>query len=603
MLDRLPVPLWRRGADLALVYCNRAYADAVEADRARVLAEGLPLGGPALAGRMRALAELALTARTPQSEADHVVIAGSRRLLDFTEAPVADGGTVGMAIDVTEREEAEAELSRHVAAHGGVLETLTTAIAIFGPDRRLKFYNTAYARLWKIEEGWLRGEPEHGELMETLRERRRLPEFVDFQAFKRNRLALFTSLLEPLEELIYLPDGTTLRTRTMPHPLGGLMFTFEDVTDNLVLERSYNTLIAVQRATLDNLYEGVAVLGSDGRLRLTNPAYARIWQLPAEALSAEPHIADLVERTRDFFDYDDWSGFKERLISRMTDRKPRAGRLARTDGSVLDYASVPLPDGATLLSYVDVTDSIRVERALRERAEGLEAADRLKSEFISTVSYELRTPLNTIIGFAEILANLYFGPLNERQLEYSRGIIVSSERLLTIINDILDLASIEAGRMELARRPIAPHALLADVASVMRDMARSQNLRLDIDVAADMQPIEGDERRVKQALCNLVSNAIKFTPAGGSITLSARIENGRAVIAVADTGVGIAVEDQERVFKEFERGRPGEGQRTGPGLGLALVKRIVELHGGSVTIESAPNRGTIVTCALPTQAH
>jgi signal transduction histidine kinase len=391
-----------------------------------------------------------------------------------------------------------------------------------------------------------------------------------------------------------------LRTRISPHPMGGLLFTFEDVTDNLVLERSYNTLIAVQRETLDNLYEGVAVIGSDGRIKLTNPAYARMWQIPAEVLRDEPHVSDFVERTRDYFEQgDDWPTLRGRIIERLTDRTPRAGRLTRIDGSVLDYACVPLPDGATLLSYVDVTDSIRVERALRERAEALEAADRLKSGFVSNISYELRTPLNTIIGFAEILANQYFGPLNARQAEYCSGILVSSERLLTIINDILDLASIEAGRMSLDRRSVQLRTVLEGVGTLTRDWLRNHDLQLTIECDSSLPMVEVDERRLKQALCNLVSNALNFTPPGGAIVLSGQIEGERAVIVVADTGVGIAHEDQARVFKEFERGPSSLGRRTGAGLGLSLVKRIIELHGGSVDIDSAPSRGTTVTCIVP----
>jgi len=600
-LDALPLPVWRRGPDLRLIDCNRAYAQAVEAPKSVVLAESRALGGPSLAEAGRTLAALARTARTPQSEAHHVVIAGTRRLIEFSEAALPDNGTIGIALDMTEREETQAELQRVVAAHGEVLENLTTAIAICGADTRVAFFNTAFAKLWKLEESWLRTAPDYGTLLETLRERRRLPEYADFRAFKQQRLKLFTTLLEPLEELTYIPDGTTLRTRIVPHPMGGLLFTYEDVTDNLVLERSYNTLIAVQRETLDNLYEGVAVIGGDGRLKLTNPAYARIWRLTPDALSAEPHIADIVERTKEFFEHGgDWSGYKERIIARLTDRTPRSGRLARTDGSILDFACVPLPDGAILLSYVDVTDSMRVERALRERAEALETADRLKSEFISNVSYELRTPLNTIIGFAEILANQYFGTLNDRQMEYCRGIIGSSERLLTIINDILDLASIEAGRMTLDREPVAPKTLLDTVAGIMQEWARSQNLRLNVDCPANLGAIQVDERRLKQAMCNLVSNAIKFTPPGGSITLAGRIENGNAVFTVSDTGIGIAAEDQARVFKEFERGR-AQARRAGAGLGLSLVKRIVELHGGHIAMESSPNRGTTVICVLPAQ--
>ena len=605
-LDRLPLPIWRRDEHLEIVDCNAAYAKAVEADRERVRREGLTLGGHAMSGRARALAELARAAQTPQSEEGHAVIAGSRRLLEFTEVPLPGGGTVGVALDVTDREEIQKEFARHVAAHGEVLENLATAIAIYGPDQRLKFFNTAFAQLWKLDEDWLRTEPGAAELLEMLREKRRLPEYADFPAFKRSRLRLFTSLLDPLEELVYIPDGTTLHSRIAPHPMGGLLFTYDDVTDRLSLERSYNTLIAVQRETLDHLYEGVAVIGSDGRLKLTNPAYARMWRLTPEDLTDEPHIANITEKTRGFFDHaGDWPSYKDRLLARLTAREPRAGRLERTDGSVLDYATVPLPDGGVLLSYLDVTDTSRVESALRERAEALEAADRLKSEFISSVSYELRTPLNTIIGFAEILANLYFGSLNPRQLEYCRGILVSSERLLSIIDDMLDLASIEAGKMSLDLGAVDPRTLLDDVAAVMQDMARSQDLRLSVEYAAEMPTFEGDGRRLKQALCNLVSNAIKFTPAGGSIRLAARNEGDTTVLTVTDTGVGIPAEDQARVFEAFARARPfgvGRMRRSGPGLGLSLVKHIFELHGGRVWLESTPGRGTTVVCTLPQQA-
>lgn len=603
-LDRLPLPSWRRGDDLEIIDCNAAYARAVEADRERVRRDGLTLGGQAMAGRARSLAEMARAAQTPQSEEGHAVIDGSRRRLEFIETPLPGGGTVGIAHDVTEREDIQREFARHVSAHGEVLENLASAMAIYGADQRLKFFNTAFAQLWAVDEDWLRTEPGYGEVLEMLREKRRLPEYADFPAFKRQRLKLFTSLLEPLEELIYIPDGTTLHSRVAPHPMGGLLFTFDDVTDRLSLERSYNTLIAVQRETLDHLYEGVAVIGSDGRLRLTNPAYARMWHLAAEDLSDEPHIANVIERSKGFFDYaGDWPGYKERVITRLSAREPRAGRLERTDGSILDYATVPLPDGGVLLSYIDVTDTSRVETALRERAEALEAADRLKSEFISSVSYELRTPLTTIIGFAEILSNLYFGALNPRQLEYCRGMLVSSERLLAIIDDMLDLASIEAGKMSLELAPLDARALVDEVAAVMQDMARSQDLRLTAEYPAEMPTIEGDERRLKQALCNLVSNAIKFTPAGGSIKVAAQIDGDMTLLSVSDTGVGIPVEDQARVFEAFTRVRPDSEQagssRSGAGLGLSLVKHIFELHGGRVWIESTPGRGTTVVCAVP----
>jgi signal transduction histidine kinase len=262
---------------------------------------------------------------------------------------------------------------------------------------------------------------------------------------------------------------------------------------------------------------------------------------------------------------------------------------------MLQEATVPLPDGNVLLTYLDVTDTARVERALRERNEALETAGRLKSEFIANVSYELRTPLNAVIGFAEILTNQYFGDLNPRQLEYSRGILASSHQLLKLINDILDLATIEAGYMTLETARVEVFEMLQAVLTLTRERARSRDLDLQLHCPRNIGAIDVDERRVKQALFNLVSNAIKFTPPGGAISIEAERGEGELLLIVADTGVGIPRTDQARVFEKFERG----ARQSGAGLGLSLVKSLIELHGGAVTIDSTPGRGTKIICRLP----
>jgi signal transduction histidine kinase len=599
-LDALPLPIWRRAADLALIDCNAAYAAAVDATPGAAIAEAREIGGGVLSAGGRALAERARATAVAQSESHHIVINGSRRLVEFTEMPLAGGsGIVGYARDFTDLENVQSELARHIAAHADVLENVVTAIAIYGPDTRLKFYNTAFGTLWRLEEDWLASEPTLGEVLERLRERRRIPEHADFRAFKKQQLAMFTSLIDPQEELLHLPDERTLRLVVSTHPFGGLTFVYEDVTDKLALERSYNTLIEVQRETLDNLYEAIAVFGSDGRLKLSNPAYGKIWELSREDLQGEPHIGDIVEKTRAFFDDgSDWPELKSRIITRVTGQVLENGQLERRDGSTLQVATVPLPDGNVLLSYLDVTDSTRVQRALRERNEALETAGRLKSEFIANVSYELRTPLNAIIGFAEILTNQYFGELNPRQLDYSRGILDSSHRLLALINDILDLATIEAGYMMLETEHIDIHSLMASVLALTRERARKQNINLEFDCPHDLGTLTADERRLKQALFNVISNAVKFTPAGGTIRLSAGRDNGEVTLVVADNGVGIPSEDQARVFEKFERGNP-QARQSGAGLGLSLVKSFIELHGGRVEIVSEANKGTTIALYLP----
>ena len=609
VLDSLPTPVWRRDADHGLAYCNRAYAAAVGRDAEAVVSESTELPGKAQAGVSRELAMRALESGRVASERLHVVVGGERRLMELFETPISAkesaqsqdgaGRTVGMALDRTASEELQSELKRHIEAHAEVLEALGSGIAIFGPDMRLKFFNTAYARLWGLEEEALRGEPHLNDIHEMLREHRRLPEQSDFPAYKRDQERLFSTLIEPLEDLLHLPDGSTLRLTATPHPFGGVLMSFEDVTDRLALESSYNTLIAVQRETLDHLFEGVAVYGADGLLKLFNPVYARLWGLGEGFLGGEPHMREVIPETRAYFDTpdEDWPALMERILGKSTEPNPRGRRRERADGSVVEWAQVPLPDGANLFTFLDVTDSIRVERALRERNEALETADRLKSEFIANVSYELRTPLNAIVGFAEILENQYFGELNERQLEYSQAIVESSQRLHTLINDILDLATIEAGYLRLDLDEVALQPLLESVYNLGFERARNRGIELLLDCAPDIGAQTADELRLKQALFNLLSNAVKYTPEGGRVTLAARRREGGVELSVEDTGVGIAESDKDRIFESFERG--GGGRQSGAGLGLSLVKRLIELHGGRVTLESKTGEGTRVICFIP----
>lgn len=599
LLDAVDFPVWLRDAAGALAWCNGAYARWLESMPEAVVKQGLELASALAADQAKELAEKARAVGRAVHERRHLVVRGERRLLEAVERPLADG-TLGYARDITDIEVAEDELERHIAAHKEVLENLGTGIEIYGADRRLIYFNNAFVKMFRLDEEWLRTGPAIGEVIDAMRDRRRLPEQADFRAFKERQMELFTSLTEPVEEMLYLPDGTAIRQIVTPHPFGGLLYVSEDVSGRLALERSYHTLSEVQRATLDHLYEGVAVFGGDGRLKLFNPVYARMWRLSEEFLAGEPHVAEIVERTKALYDHEsDWEDFKAELIARATQYERRDERLERRDGKILDCASMPLPDGAILKTYLDVTDTSNVERALRERNEALETADRLKSEFVANVSYELRTPLNTIIGFSEILDNRYFGDLNERQAEYVKGVLDSSQHLLDLINSILDLASIEAGHITLEIKAFEIVPMLKSIVALVDDRARKQNLELDCDCLEDLGVMEADERRIKQVLFNLLTNAIKFTPPGGRVAVGVRREGPEIALWVEDTGVGIGEDEKSRVFERFYRGKETGRHQPGTGLGLALVKSFVELHGGRVSLDSVPSSGTRVTCRFP----
>ena len=607
LLDTLPMPVWLRDEDLSLVAVNQTYSKAVETtNSAQVVQDQVELAPDTLVREARAVAARARAAGDSRSENFHLVLGGERRTVQVVETPLAVDGsllTAGYALDITEQDELRTEIKRHADAHAEVLERLSTAMAIYTTDTRLSFFNTAFVRLWRLDREWLAGTPTYGGVLDTLRERRMLPEVADYRAYKEDELKRFISLIDPVENLLHLPDGRTLRRTVSPHPHGGLIYTYEDVTDSLALERSFNTAMAVQRETLDHLHEGIAVFGGDGRLKLSNPAFARIWNLSADDLAGEPHLNEWLERLKPFFvgrpdRASTWPQVRERLLALVSRRRPMDDRLERQDDSIVHGTAVPLPDGATLLTWLDISDTARVERALIERNDALAAADMLKSEFIANVSTEVAKPLTTIIGFAEMLTDGYFGPLNGRQGEYLSGINLAGQSLRNLISDILDLANIEAGQMRLELDAVDVHPLLVSVLSLIRERVREKKLTLDFQCPLDVGWVVGDRRRLKQVMFNLLVNAIKYTPMGGQIAVSAERNEGDVIFRVADSGVGITADDQKRVFDSFTRVRCNDAQ-DGAGLGLALVRSFVRLHGGQVDLDSVLGQGTVVTVRLP----
>jgi signal transduction histidine kinase len=603
VLDALPVPVWLRDKASSLIWGNRAFLAAVGARDV----EAASREQAALEKSERDLAASARAQGRAMEAKRFAVVGGSRRALAISEVPLATG-VVGTANDVTDVAAGEARLQQHIDAHTDTLDKLATAVAIFGRDQKLTFYNRAFSRLWNLPENWLDTHPADGEILDRLREARKLPEQRDYQGWKKSRLALYETARDyPSEELWYTPGGKTLRVVAQPHPFGGLTFLYEDVTERIALESSYNTLIKVQTATLNTLSEGVAVFGPDGKLKLYNAAFAGIWELTPKDVAGEPHVRTIAAACAEKFgDASVWERLIQAIVS-GSGASRELGEIERNDRMILSLALSPLPDGATLVTFADVTDRFRIEGVLRERAEALEAADRLKSDFIKHVSYELRTPLNTILGFAEHLSSEVPGPLNPRQSEYMQAIVAGSNTLKNLVNDILDLALIESGALRLELERIDLHALLTEVAAHARDWAAKVDLSLEVDCPADAGMFLADARRLRQVAFNLLSNAFKFTPKGGTIVLGGRIDGEDVQIWVSDTGPGIAPEVRPNVFERFAA-KSQAGTRGGAGLGLALVNRFVELHDGWVEIESggandSGGHGTLVRCHLPRRLH
>jgi signal transduction histidine kinase len=600
LLNALPMPVWLRGPDGRIEWINAAYVKAVEAtDEAQVRDRQIEL----LEKRQRTSIERALTTDGKAVKRMPLIVGGERKPHEVIVLPLEDA-IVGAAIDITALESAQGALDRQIAASDRTLDRVQTGVAIFNRDHKLTFFNEAYQRLWQLDTAWLALHPGADEILDRLRSASRLPAVVDYRNW-RNKLLAVAKSGDEFEDWWHLPDGRMIHVVIEQSADGGVTYLFDDATERFALEQRFNAMIGVQRETLDSLKEGVAVFGTDGRLKLFNTALVDIWKLARPVLEDAPHIDQIITAAKALHDDSrTWIRISRSVTALPEERDVLEGQMLRADHSVIDYTVTPLPDGATLVTFVDVTDAKRYERALVERNDALVASDRLKTQFISHVSYELRTPLTNIIGFAELLGTRRTGLLNDKQREYLGDINASSRTLLSIIDDILDLASIDAGGLELKRGPVKVRDVIDAAIRGIHERAGRARLTLDIAIAEDVDDantFEADEHRVRQVLYNLLSNAVGFSKTGDTIRISSWRDGGQVVFSVEDQGAGIPKDEQERIFQRFESQARGSKHR-GTGLGLSIVKSLVELHGGTVDLKSEPGQGTTVTVSYPASA-
>ena len=595
MVDNLGFPVWRTGTDGSLRWANPAYI-------ASVGAKSLP---EVLKSQMTLDAQCESQVRTvlqtgmKSVDTRPIVVNGTRRALSLTVYPVA-GGAAGVAVDASEADSLRNALISHIRAHDETLNALDEAVVVFGPDTNMRFHNRAFSEVFGLDAAFYEGQPTHGQWLDRLRETRTLPEQADYRAFKSAELDLYTNWPGEMPDTIWaLPDGRMLRLARQRDPEGGLLLLFSDMTDELTLKSQLGQQINVQKATLDRLSEGLAVIGTDGRLRLSNASFGRMWNLADAQLASNPRVAELLPQLVALHaDRDFWSD----LIARVTDPDPQVrrtveGEITRSDGRFLTWFSRPLPDGATLVAFNDRTKAKQAEDALVQRNAALEQANRIKSEFVGHVSYQLRTPLTTIAGYADLLQAGTVGELSDKQSEYLFAVQSAAGDLKKSIDDILDIAAIDANVLDLELGDVDVFGLLDNTLDYVATRAEETRIQVHLDCARDIGVIRADEARLKQVVYNLLLNALRFTKPDGHIELGAARADGGLKIWVKDTGVGIPTERQARVFESFQ------SSRGGTGLGLALVNKFIARHGGWVELDSEEGVGTVVTCYLPTDAN
>lgn len=603
LLEAAPFPMWHRGPDLRLALVNSAYVDAVEA----VSAEDAVRRQLELVDHSEGLSPLAgaAAARDGGESLSRVVpatINGERRAIRIVDVPLGNAGVAGYAIDVEDVERARAAFRRFAETQRDTLDRLSAAVAQFAPNHGLIFCNRPFQQMFALKPEWVAEHPDFDRLLDRMREARRVPETRDFPAWKGERRQWFTSAGGAIEESWVLPGGEHLRVVAQPLPDGGLLTIFEDRTEQAQLAIARDTLLRVRRATLDNLFEAIGVFESSGRLSTWNTRFRDVWDFEEDFLVGHPRVDALVEAIAPRLANPERAVIMRDLVRMATvERKQQLGRFILKTGRIYEFAAVPLPDGAALFTMLDITDSRKMENVLRERAQALEEADRVKTAFVAHMSYELRTPLTSIQGFAEMLQGGLAGELSPQAHDYLGAILESAGRLGTLIDNVLDLTQDDAGALPMERKPVALSPMLEQAVDNVRIAANSKAIDLAVDIQADLGLVRGDARRLRQAVDQLLINAVTYTPEGGRVLLHANGTPDRAVIVVSDNGPGMDETDQARALDRFSRvGAETVREADGSlGIGLPLAKQFVEAHGGTFKLMSELGAGTAVQIDLP----
>lgn len=600
LIEAAPLPMWFRSPDGALQLVNRAYVRAVGgSDAGQVVADGLELVESVDGRSAREIALEAAGRGQPVERMVAVTIAGGRRALRVSDLPLGEDGVAGYAIDVEDLEQLGREFRAFRDAQRAMLDQLSAGVAQFDAKRQLTFANRPFQRIFALTPAVMLDPPPFERLLDLARDAGRVPEARDFPAWRRERAGWFTASAAQ-EEAWVLADGTHLRIVAQPLPDGGMMLIAEDRTEQLRLAAVRDTLLRTRTATFDSLFESVAVFAPDGRMQLWNRRFAADWGLDADFLDTHPHVEALLERIgRRLARPARAKAVGDAVRAATLDRKQTGGRVAMADGRRLEYAGVPLPDGNGLLTVLDITDSQKAEQALRERAAALQEADAMKTRFLANMSYEFRTPLTSIGGFAELLGAGLGGELSEQGRDYVAAILSSVERLGEQIESVLDLSQSEAGMLPLAQEEIE---LLPFVTRLVEDRAaRLAASKLTLDLRGDKGAgrLTGDRRRLGRALGHLIDNAMAATPAGGRILVELGAAKGRARIVISDNGPGMDSATLARALEGIKLSADGKSVERRQGLGLPLARRLIEAHGGSLHLMSEPGQGTAAVVELP----
>lgn len=605
LIESAPLPMWHRSPDLSLNFVNMAYVEAVGAsDGFQVVQDGIELLEPENGKTAAAFASEAMQKGQKIERIVSATLGAERRQLRVFDIPLGtDGssGVAGLAIDIQDLTAARNEFRQLSDAQRHLLNMMSAGVVQFGSDYSLIFANLPFQRQFAFRDQWLTEKPEFARVLDRMRENGKLPEVRDFPAWRGERENWFRNP-EPSEENWLLPDGTHLRVLAQPVPDGGLLLIFEDRTEQAQLASARDILLRVRTATFDNLFEAIAVFAADGRLSIWNRLFAEIWGLPDEILIKHPRLDEILPLMSLHLKKPSQISIIGELVRMTTaNREQRRSKAAFADERIFQIATIPLPDGNALFTMLDMSDSLKIEHALRDRNAALQEADGIKARFLANMSYEFRTPLTSISGFADLLKAGVAGDLNDQAKEYVDAILMSAERLSEQINTVLDYSQSEAGVMPIAREKVDVHKLFVDVAAAKAGFAKERDVVLHLQIEEAKGTFSLDPKRIGQAISQILDNAIRYHKSGGEVLLFARTSRDQLEIIVSDNGPGISEENQKIVQGDGKKALQLSDDPILQGLGLPLAKQLIETHHGTFRIESKPGEGSTIIMTIPSR--
>ena len=599
LIEAAPMPMWFRGADMQLRLVNQAYVAAVGAESAdQVVADQVELDETVNGRTAAEVAQQAADRRQPIERILSATIERARRTIRVTDLPLMGEGIAGYAVDIEEMEEQAREFRAFREAQRSMLDQLSIGVAQFDAGHRMTFANQPFHRVFSLPPGVVNERTSFGQMLLIARENGRIPEVRDFPAW-RNELTEWFQRDEPHEEAWPLSDSTHLRIVAQPLPDGGLVMIAEDRTEQLALSATRDTLLRTRTATFDNLFEALAVFAPDGHLELWNRGFPGAWGIDPEVLDGHPQAEDLLQAiSRNLSDPALVSQLNQVIRAATLDRKKSNGRIELADGRTLDFTGVPLPDGNGMLTVLDVTASQQAEVALRERNRALEEADAVMTRFLANMSYEFRTPLTSIGGFAELLTSGIAGELSPQATEYAQAISLSVGKLTEQVENVLDLSQSEAGLMPLRKSTFTLLPFLTKI--VRKEEQRIHDGELTLDLKGDAEKsVTADPHQLRRAISQLLDNAINGTPRGGRIAIDIGRKRDETRIVISDNGRGMSQHELARALEGIRMSSDGKGIERRHGLGIPLARQLIEAHGGTLEIRSRKNSGTTATITLP----